>query len=89
MDTTTNKMADVPTLDEFYERHQENFDFLSDDMKQRFIVGAIRRSVISGNDDILGTSPRAKKMKNIVQLWHDYLPEDDQKCWSSKNYFRW
>jgi hypothetical protein len=59
---------DKPDLRHFYENVDETFSFLPDEAKNKLIASTMVQSVDSGNTDWLGCSPRAKKLKTIVEM---------------------
>jgi hypothetical protein len=58
--------GNLPTLQRYYQRVEEDLDFLADEMKNRFVAGAMRQSVFSGTNLFLANSLRAKNSRFLL-----------------------
>jgi hypothetical protein len=69
MDSPRTKKGydDGGSIEEVYQSFDNTFDFFSDELKSRFMAAMVRQSVISGNNNDTN-SPRAKKLKTLVQF---------------------
>ena len=70
MDSPRTKKGydDGGSIEEVYQSFDNTFDFFSDELKSRFMAAMVRQSVISGNNNDTN-SPRAKKLKTLVQFY--------------------
>jgi hypothetical protein len=67
---------DKPDLQHFYENVDETFSFLPDETNKKFIASTMMQSVATGEIGWLSSSPRAKKLKTIVEMSHHALESD-------------
>jgi flagellar basal body-associated protein FliL len=67
----------VSSIEQFYQQIEETIDFLPEQVKTSFMAAKVRQSVTQGKDEFFQNSPRAKKIKTIVNLTED-LADDDR-----------
>jgi flagellar basal body-associated protein FliL len=67
----------VSSIEQYYQQIEETFDFLPEQVKTSFMAAKVRQSVTQGKDEFFQNSPRAKKIKTIVNLTED-LADDDR-----------
>ena len=84
MDSSTNNKVDVPTIDQFYRSLDEKFEFLPEDLKSEFVTEKVIDSVVSRKDDLQFASPRAKKLKAVIQFSHNHLSEERSNSFLKK-----
>jgi hypothetical protein len=73
-----NDADDYPTLESFYNNVDEIVSFLPQSMKNKYIAGKMRKIAMSPNNELLGSSPRAQKLKKIILRSERDLNENDR-----------
>jgi hypothetical protein len=74
MDTSTNDMSSVPTIHQFYVSLTDMFQSVPEQLKDEFMTVKLIDSVVNNKNDLSAVSPRAKRLKAVVEFSHNHLP---------------
>jgi hypothetical protein len=74
--STKDGDGDGCTIEHICNEIDDNFSFLPDEMKNRYISERVRKHVVLGQSHLLGTSPRAKKLKVVIERSQQHMLEE-------------